>query len=357
MCVKASEVGTKTTSESPLYKDHGGANAACCCCRTKDGSKRPRTESGSPASSSNLRGVQDDTEIEAEDIQVAASSTGKNIRGAVARNHRNKELREREEKQQKDRLDAASKRKGRAEKRRGDGKTPRSPISLVLTLEESDPSEEPFSRTTSSKGAEKGPVETPPASQAQPAAKGSQHKKTGRPPARRGRVGRNQYTRDRDRPNTPKNVQDATSPAGSHSSKDGHNSPRVNGLVHETGKQSKGRHVNPSRTSMNDMKRRVAGILDFIGRTQVEIAAEVSLMPVSKSISSASSKETLKTPLDNPEPIKDGKRSEPEDQRQDAVDGEFDIDQFKHLGSLEMMEVLTKKLMKWQGEYGKYGEK
>lgn len=111
-------------SESPLHEDHAGANAACCCCRTKDGSKRPRTDSGSSASSSNPRGAQDNVEIEAEDTQVAASSTGKNIRGAAARNHRNKELREREEKQQKDRLDAASKRKGRAEKRRGDGKTP-----------------------------------------------------------------------------------------------------------------------------------------------------------------------------------------------------------------------------------------
>lgn len=115
--------------------------------------------------------------------------------------------------------------------------------------------------------------------------------------------------------------------------------------------------MNPSRTSMNDMKRRVAGILDFIGRTQVEMATEVPLVPVSKSTSSPISKETLKTPLENQGLIKDGTRSQPEDQWQDAMNGEFDIDQFKHLGSLEMMEVLTRKLMKWQGEYGKYGEK
>ena len=30
---------------------------------------------------------------------------------------------------------------------------------------------------------------------------------------------------------------------------------------------------------------------------------------------------------------------------------------FAALSSLEMMEVLTRRLMKWQGEYGKWGEK
>ncbi|KAL8907314.1 MAG: hypothetical protein Q9207_001491 [Kuettlingeria erythrocarpa] len=311
----------------------------------KNGSKRPRTDSGSSASSTHLRSAQDDIEVETEGIQVAASPTGKNVRGAAARNHQSKELREREEKQLKDHLDGASKRKGRVENRRGD---------------ESDPSEEAFSRVTSSKCVDKGRIETPPASQAPPAARGSQHKKTGRPPARRGRVGRNQYTRDRDRPNTPKDAPGATSPAGSHSSKDGNHSPRVNGSVHETGRQPKGRHLNASRTSMNDMKRRVAGILDFIGRTQVEMAGEVPLVPMFQSTSSTSSKETLLTPADQRELILKDERLRPQDQRGKSLgpmNGEFDLDRFKHLGSLEMMEVLTRKLMKWQGEYGKYGEK
>ncbi len=37
----------------------------------------------------------------------------------------------------------------------------------------------------------------------------------------------------------------------------------------------------------------------------------------------------------------------------DAVDEEA----FRLLGSVQMMEVLTRRLMRWQGEYGKYGEK
>lgn len=49
------------------------------------------------------------------------------MRGAAARNHRDKEIRDREEKRERERADAAGRRKGRAERRRGDGifsKTP-----------------------------------------------------------------------------------------------------------------------------------------------------------------------------------------------------------------------------------------
>lgn len=58
-----------------------------------------------------------------EGVVAGVSSTGKSIRGATARNHRTKELREREEKREKGRSDAAGKRKGRAERKFGDGKT------------------------------------------------------------------------------------------------------------------------------------------------------------------------------------------------------------------------------------------
>lgn len=122
--------------------------------------------------------------------------------------------------------------------------------------------------------------------------------------------------------------------------------------------------MNPSRTTMNDMKRRVAGILEFIGRTQVEMAAEVPLGPASKS-TSISSKETGTaeapvTPPDDEQNNEDSNAPQQQDQQQKmlaAINADLDLDQFKHLGSLEMMEVLTRKLMKWQGEHGKYGEK
>lgn len=130
--------------------------------------------------------------------------------------------------------------------------------------------------------------------------------------------------------------------------------------------------MNPNRTTMNDMKRRAAGILEFIGRTQVEMAAEVPLLPVPKSASacsaSASSSSsnapaTAKPPVTPPEGEQvsiERKVWQPGDQQQSKVadfNAALDVDQFKHLDTLEMMELLTRKIMQWQGEYGRYGEK
>ncbi|KAL8843314.1 MAG: hypothetical protein Q9170_000172 [Blastenia crenularia] len=313
----------------------------------KDDYKRQRTESGSSASSNAKQVAREKIEDETADVKTRASSTAKNIRGAAARNHRNRELREREERQDKDRLDAAGRRKGRAERRRGD---------------ESDPSEEPISRTVSSKGADQVSTETPPAVPIPHPPKAAHHKKTGRPPTRRGRVGRNQYTRDRDRPNTPKNAQDANSPPRSHSSKEGGASPRVNGFHQEAGKSFKSRHMNASRTSMIEMKRRVAGILEFISHTQVEIAAESPLVPTHKAPSFPTTA-TLKAPVTPPDEEngdkggKEGRKAEGQQNLADAMTADLNYEQFKSLGSLEMMESLSRKLMRWQGEYGKYGDK
>lgn len=312
----------------------------------KDDQKRQRTESGSSASLDDRQVIQDRAEDETEDTPTGVSSAAKITRGISTRKHRTKELREPDEKREKVRPDAAGKRKGRAEKRFGD---------------ESDPSEEPVSRTASSKDADHVSAETPPAPEINPQ-KGFHHKKTGRPPARRGRVGRNQYTRDRDRTDTPKNPQDTTSPTHSHSSKEGHASPRVNGHNHETARSFKSRHINPVRTSMIEMKRRVAGILEFISRTQVEMAAEAPLAPGSN-LASPSNSLKAKAPVTQVEEENgntgDDEMQAAERQRKiiGALTADIDFEQFKDLGSLEMMEALTRKLMKWQGEFGKYGEK
>lgn len=49
------------------------------------------------------------------------SEKSKAIRGAAARNHRNKEVRDREAQREKERIDALGGRKARTERRRGDG--------------------------------------------------------------------------------------------------------------------------------------------------------------------------------------------------------------------------------------------
>jgi len=191
-------------------------------------------------------------------------------------------------------------------------------------------------------------------------------RKTGRPPARRGgRLGRNQYTRDRD---TNGNGVDANhsanSPRRGQSHDTGADSPKGNGNgsgtngVHvnggESGKPSKPRYMNPHRTTMNEMKRRVAAILEFISRMQVEMAVNGEGSP----------------PAGNGDrPNGNGAKGVEETtagaggESAAAADGEGGAEQppkerdFKDLSSVEMMDVLTRHLLKWQQEYGKYGEK
>ena len=209
---------------------------------------------------------------------------------------------------------------------------------------------------------------TPIASQEQLPTKMSNHKKTGRPPTRRGRVGRNQYTRDRDlRTDAVKNARDATSPTRSNNSKEGHESPHVNGNDHwnsEFGRSSKAKHVNLSRITMNDMKRRVALILDFISHIQVEMAAEVPLTPPSRNTPSTNAPgrehETPQQIIQGTEKSSVNTENEHQSQEQSRrkdPDAELEAKHFAELPCLEMMEVLTRRLIKWQGEYGKYGEK
>ncbi len=220
-------------------------------------------------------------------------------------------------------------------------------ITSANMCSDSDPSEEPLSRTTSSKGADPSSFPTTsslPPPQEPPPSKPS-HKKTGRPPARRGRVGRNQYTKDRDsRPDGSVNADNNTSPARSRSG-DGDDQPHTNGHNYhsnnhnENGKASKPRYMNPNRTSMNDMKRRVAGILDFISRTQVEMAG---------------TEMTSRTMTTSPPDHGGGNKALGQLLMSELEDG---LDGFGKLSSVEMMEVLTRRLMRWQGEYGKLGEK
>lgn len=313
----------------------------------KDNAKRQRTISGSASSASQSKSGRRDADSENE---IERPEKAKNIRGAAARNQRNKEDRDREAQRDKERADALGGRKGRAERRRGD---------------ESDPSPQPLSRTVSTRGANStNALFAAPALPDHPPPKTVQ-KKTGRPPTKRGRVGRNQYTKDRD---LPGEIPITTiSPARSNNSHDAENgTPHLNGSntsngfadSNAFGKPSKPRHMNFNRTSMNDMKRRVAGILEFISHTQVEMAG---VRPPSTTKSSTST---------NTPPESNGNRSgvPGHSSKNDTDSGKMvdaalaDLDgineqAFAALSSAAMMEVLTRRLMKWQAEYGKWGEK
>lgn len=193
-------------------------------------------------------------------------------------------------------------------------------------------------------------------------------RKSGRPPARRGgRVGRNQYTKDRDT-----NGNGTESPRRGQSHDIGSDSPRVgyvgiNGTHMnggDTGRPSKPRHMHPQRTTMNEMKRRVAAILEFISRMQVEmaVASENSSTPTGNGDRAQGL--LLKSMVDQIDSamastISDGGESVPAltDGDGDAPSTSAHDKDFKDLSSVEMMDVLTRHLLKWQQEYGKFGER
>ena len=117
--------------------------------------------------------------------------------------------------------------------------------------------------------------------------------------------------------------------------------------------------MNPNRTTLNDMKRRVAGILEFISHTQVEMAG----LDAANSRTKTPKKTASGTPTP-PQGIGNGHKTAglvaTEISAMLSALGEaeaVDEDAFGKLNAVEMMEVLTRRLMRWQSQYGKYGEK
>jgi hypothetical protein len=82
------------------------------------------------------------------------------------------------------------------------------------------------------------------------------------------------------------------------------------------------------------MKRRVAAIMDFISRTQVDLAAEAAL---------DRSNTSTQSPLD---PAKSPMGKDAKEQG-DSPESKI----FKELSCMEMMDVLTRDMVKWQNQY------
>ncbi|MCJ1286116.1 hypothetical protein MMC26_005459 [Xylographa opegraphella] len=345
----------------------------------RDPSKRQRTNSHSSSSPSTDKAnpIPASSSDEALAALKDSEHSPKKIRGAAARNHREKEQREQRE---RERADAAGRRAARSERRR-----------------DSDPSDEPQPRVTSARlpdSANNAPPspDTPPAIQDLPP-RGSSHKKTGRPAAKRGRVGRNQYTKDRDLPthahawngsqldvngtDTPltrgrsrsrSNANDTT--ASVANGINGHGHGAGSGHWGEAGKPSKPKHMNPNRTSLNEMKRRVAGIMEFVSRTQTELEGRDLHTPPESGGSAGSQKN------DNTNGAIADARDPDISPSADAVVGKALVQgvinglsalavpqepvtekQFASLSSAQMMAVLKGRLVGWQKEFGVWGEK
>ncbi|KAF7955721.1 hypothetical protein EAE96_004645 [Botrytis aclada] len=301
-----------------------------------DGPKRQRTDSASPTPEDDEKPQEaPHSQAESEDSTIVGNGrfgAAKKIRGAAAKNHREKELREERE---RSRLEAANKRKGRAERRRIEDSEP---------IEETPPAIKPPSKNPEVSAQ---PPDPPPVSQTiapdtpPPVLPPVSHKKGGRPPnPRKGKSGKNQYTREkddnnaqspnrsqsRDIPRTDDNVQTTTSRAS-----------------HNESKTSKAKTSVGSKISMAEMRKRATNILDFISRTQIELAADPSILPsgsgAEKSIRGLV-EETLPMIQLNGANGKQVARGESETPKE-----------FKDLTCLEMMDILTRQLVKWQKEY------
>lgn len=87
--------------------------------------------------------------------------------------------------------------------------------------------------------------------------------------------------------------------------------------------------------TMVDMKRRVAAIMEFISRTQVDLAAEAAC----QTSSSSSSGDT--SPQKPTSEVNEG----------GTADEMVSTKDFRDLSCIEMMDVLTRDMVKWQNHY------
>ncbi len=141
------------------------------------------------------------------------------------------------------------------------------------------------------------------------------------------------------------------------------------GLNGDMGKGSRGRQTNAQRTTVPEMKRRVAAMLDFISRVQVEMASEktppaggggalastaAAAAPNTdnKSIGGELPKITLTADGDPAKGDNEGAAASGTSVPTNAPEKDFN-----DLGTVEMMDVLTRKLVLWQQRFGELTDK
>ncbi|KAK8075055.1 hypothetical protein PG997_009718 [Apiospora hydei] len=290
--------------------------------------KRQRTNSKSPSPPADQAPMESREESEDESSTrngVSKKSSRNNVRNQRERTERD----ERREEQERKRVEAANKRKGRAERRRAD-----------------------VSRTTESVQPPDPPVSSQPAPDTPPANPPSaSHKKKAAPQPRK--KGRNQYTKDRDA------HEHEDSPARSMSrdiarNHDDHHVAHTKPSVHETHNKhsnSKAKGGMSSKITMSDLKRRANNILEFIGRTQVELANE----PLSEKNSPQHAATDDGSATDMPIQVNGTQPSNEKECLDITVTrpptSTGPTKDFKDMSCVEMMDSLTRDLVKWQKEF------
>jgi hypothetical protein len=114
----------------------------------------------------------------------------------------------------------------------------------------------------------------------------------------------------------------------------------------EAKQASKAKAAVAPKMSMTDMKRRVAAIMDFISRTQVDLAAEASPSQSGEGASRQPSPHKTAPVRVNGDSGHHSAAASPM-----AIPSEPSTKDFTELNCIEMMDVLTRDMVKWQNQY------
>jgi len=134
--------------------------------------------------------------------------------------------------------------------------------------------------------------------------------------------------------------------------------PGANGINGESGRSSKAK-THPARTSLNEMKRRVAAILEFVGHMQTERGAhshQSSGSASSKGANTPNGVRLVAASLPTATLVRavEAGLKEAGTKDEETGVGMADEKEFANMDSVEMMETLTKELVQWQSIYGVY---
>ncbi|OIW31254.1 hypothetical protein CONLIGDRAFT_307920 [Coniochaeta ligniaria NRRL 30616] len=324
-----------------------------------ENAKRQRTGSESVSPPPDKAIEDSDSDEALSSMRNGLSKTKSRTGAPTARSTRSEKPGEKDERERQ-RVEAANKRKGRAERRRADDvdsdpseETPLAVRSTAIRttavpIPPSEPATNPPSPVEKPKPAPPvaEPAQPPPSSVPSPDTPSAVDPAPPPPPTRNDRKrshkkkGRNQYTRDDDSPARSQSRdirEDQGTERPGHSRSDSHHT------------KSRNRGGMSSRITMTDMKRRATALLDFISRTQVELAGETAPSPAD------SKGDEPKVNGDNSAPSAariqkkqaDGVAT-PKPEQNGEVSG---TKEFRELSCMEMMDSLTRRLVKWQQEY------
>ncbi|RKF60401.1 putative fyve phd zinc finger [Erysiphe neolycopersici] len=306
------------------------------------GSKRQRTKSASSSSSQEFNQISPQQESD-DGVNGRTTSCKKTRSTTGSKTPQEKDLKDFRE---KSRCDATAKRNGRAERRRVDDQETQKEVPLGsrnivgLGIDSSNNSTliESLESSTISNGRVS---DNPPTNQLPLSSKKSNRNLN----SRKGKLVKNHFTRERDQ-----QVHDDQHSYRSQSRDalrtDDTSQTYPNGGFSSEPRTSKFKG-NPSKVTMTDMKRRISAILDFISRTQLEMASESIYYATEDSVRNKAQRQTDAPQASQVECDLEGRINV----LNHATEISHSPKEFKDLSCRDMMDILTKQLIKWQKDF------